>query len=250
MKPCVTLVVVLSCYLPCSAQNSKPTGAKPGVGKEVKAKAVDARALVEALASRNRPPKHVGEEHYPIFDPKFDWEEDARVWRAIKSATDHAEEVWPELVKHLNDERYCVTYESFSEYTYDFTVGRVCHDIILRNLAAGYFESVRPTSKVPNLRLGQPHFLFESQTLKKWCEARRGKKLYELQIELCKWAAAELAKPGAIGDVDEPTARKWIAVIEKDARSLSRSKTAVPWAGFGHIEFVPYSPGKVEAMRR
>jgi hypothetical protein len=208
------------------------------------------RALVESLASRNRQPRHVGEEHDPIFDPKFDWQEDARAWRAIKAVAEHAEEVWPELVSHLGDDRYCVTYESFSEYNYDLTVGEVCREIIIRNLASGYFGSVKPSRKEPYLRLEHPDFLPESRSLREWCEERRGKKLYELQIELCEWAAAELAKPDAIPEVEERETREWIALIKRDARELGRSKTAVLWEGFGHVEFVPYSRPRAEAALR
>ncbi len=228
---------------PCFAQQTGRKGEKSGPDARA-----DPRALVESLASRNRPPKHVGEEHDPIFDPRFDWTEDARLWVAIDSVAKHAEEAWPELVSHLGDDRYCVTYESFSEYNDDLTVGDVCREIVIRNLASGYFESVKPDRKVPHLRLSHPDFLPESRTLKEWCEERRGKKLYELQIELCAWATAELAKPGAIPEVEAHDAREWTALIHRAAETLRRSKTAVLWDGFSHIEFVPYSRTRADAV--
>ena len=187
-----SLVLVCLLCLPCSAQESER---RAGVGKVGKSSA-GAREIVEALANRNHPPKHVGEFHEPIFDAKFDWREDERVWDALDLATKHAEEAWPELVKHLNDDRYCVTYESFSEYTYDFTVGRVCRVIILRSLSAGYFSGVEWRTKKAYLTMETAGFLRDPKTLKAWCEKRRDKKLYELQMEMCEWAKTEIEKGG------------------------------------------------------
>src|SRR5688572_19637004 len=140
MKPCTLLILILLYSLPGSAQESKTP-------------ALDTRALVESMANRNRPPKHVGMQHTPIFDATFDWREDARVWKALESVIQRAEEAWPELVNHLDDERYCVTYEAFSGFTYDRTVGEICRTILLRNLSRGYFETVQPQGKEAYLAL-------------------------------------------------------------------------------------------------
>ena len=55
---------------------------------------------------RDSPPKYVIKYEDPIFDPKFDWDEDARVWHALRSLPLRTEEVWPELVSHLGDDRH------------------------------------------------------------------------------------------------------------------------------------------------
>jgi hypothetical protein len=222
-----------------SAQEQVPVGVKAGV---------DSRALVEALASFNPAPRHVGTRHYPVFDAKFDWREHDRAWEALELLIQNAEFAWPELVNHLDDERYCVTYKSFSGFTLDFTVGGACREVILQNLAYGYFKTVRPGSKEAYLRLQTPGFLRDPVKLKAWCEARRNRKLYELQIEICDWAAAELAKPEEFPKEDLDTRNRWIAAIQKASESLRKSQTAVLWTGFGREERIPYSRERADAI--
>jgi hypothetical protein len=224
------LLVLCICCLPCLAAVPK----------------LDVRAMVDALANRNPTPKHEGSRHTPIFDPKFNWEEDARAWKALGVAIKHAEEIWPELVAHIDDERYCVTYKSFSGFTYDYTVGKACRTIILRNLGYGYFKTVTPTRKQPYLVLETPHFLRDPKVLKSWCAERADKQLYELQIEICEGTAKDLAKPDSRAKADQETKQKWIAAIERAAAGLRKSKKAVLWPGFGAEEIMPYTKDRAD----
>lgn len=231
------VVVLLSCA-PAVAQDGGEAGTKTNA---------DMRALVEALANRNPPPQHAGVRRTPTFAANFDWSEDARVWKALELVIQRAEEAWPELVGHLDDDRYCLTYRSFSGFTYDDTVGTMCRTIILRNLSRGYFESVRPQLKAPHLALLEAGFLRDPKRLKAWCEERRDKKLYELQIEMCDWAITEVATSDVFSRVSQEDRDQWTAAIKSAAESLRNSKTAAAWKGFGGEEISRYTSEKAKA---
>jgi hypothetical protein len=234
-------VLAVLCCLSCSAEEPVRVGEKPEI---------DTRAMVEALASNNTPPKHVGTRHTPIFDSDFDWGEHDRAWKALKLVIQDAEVAWPELVSHLADDRYCVTYKSFSGFTYDYTVGQACREVILRNLSRGYFETIQPLPRQPYLALQTPSFLRDPTRLKTWCEARREKKLYELQIEICEWAATEVVDPDKFEREDLNTKKVWIVGIQRASTSLRETKTAVRWTGFGLEETIPYTKKRAEAISK
>ena len=101
----------------------------------------DARATIEKLVNRNPVPKLVGTqgEARPIFDVKYDWAEYHRVWDALRELAPNAETLWPELVKHLDDDRYCMTAWTFSENTHNLTVGEVCRQLISDSLSEAYY---------------------------------------------------------------------------------------------------------------
>lgn len=242
MRRLVVVFAVLHCVF-TSAQEPVRVGDGP---------TIDSRAMVEALANRNLAPKHVGTRHEPIFDSKFDWRENARAWNALKLVIQNAEAAWPELVSHLDDERYCITCKWFSGFTYDYTVDQACREVILRNLSCGYFETISPllSLKQPHLALQTPSFLRDPAKLKAWCEARREKKLYELQIEICEWAATEVAGSEEFGRVNLNTKKEWIAGIERASKSLRETKAAVLWKGFGLEEAIPYFKERAEATRK
>jgi hypothetical protein len=170
-------------------------------------KMFDAKHIVDSLVSHNNPPKFVaiydndeladavqaGDVEL-FFEKQYDWNEQDRIPKVINSLMDHAEEAWPELVNALGDERYSATYR-IGEHIYNLTVDRVCSEIIIDNLILGfYFHSVYdPVSdgrqwQVIMKRAPVEYHDPKHKELKDWCQARKDKKLYELQIEACEWA--------------------------------------------------------------
>lgn len=218
---------------------------------------VDTSTMVEALANHNPPPNllaiipdAVPPCRIPLFDAEFDWRENDRVWRAVSVLIEHAEDAWPELVKHLDDERYCITIEVSSSFTYNWNVGDMCREIIGRNLAEAYYRNIQPLTMPVNAQLRRPQVARDKKMLKSWCEERNKKKLYELQIETCKWAITQLRKPeNNLRGVSNLRLRTWIAAIDADIESLRESGTAVGFDGFGPEELVPYSREKADRMR-
>jgi hypothetical protein len=172
-----------------------------------------------------------GKRHHPLFDEQFDWKENSRVCQAITTAIKNVEAAWPELVRHLDDERYCITVHTFSGFTYNWTVGNACRNIMGENLAAAYYQRIQPVSKLAYGRLSIPEVARDVKLLKTWCEERKDLQLYELQMEMCEWAIDQLS----VYDPAWPTrqrAQEWIKAIEKEYRSLNNSKTAVLFTGY------------------
>jgi hypothetical protein len=195
---------------------------------------------VEALANQNLPPELFGPLNRPRFSDDFNWDEDARVWNTIKELAQHAERVWPSMVSHLGDERYCITYRSFNNYSQNVTVGKICGDIIMRNLTHAYVQRIRTTNKQTVLKLRSPRFLQKGETLKEWCLKRSDKKLYELQIEVCQWISDKLDDAEFVNESPEIRGELKEAVKEV-ITSLENGKAAISWHGFGAEEVFPYS---------
>jgi hypothetical protein len=194
---------------------------------------IDAKAMVEALVNHNPPPKLVDKARPLVFDPKYDTRESKRAWHAFKELIPHAEEAWPELVRHLDDERYSATFLSPSDAVHVATVGEMCHMIIERNLEVAYFRHFNLGSMDVAVALERPEMVRGTKELKAWCEARSSKKLYELQIEACQWAIKELNKNQEIRGVTPAMRRAWVAAVQSQTSSLLKSQEAVPFKGFG-----------------
>ncbi len=188
----------------------------------------DARAMVEALANRNPVPA-IDPDHRPVFAKNYNWPECSRAAHAFHALIDHAEDAWPEMVAHLNDNRYSITYDadSSSGYTRNWTVGDVCRKIIVGSLAGSYLQHVH-TDKRSYYRLekflpDKRGSMIGKDILKAWCEERIAKRLYELQIEVCQWAVAEVEK-GGFERVSKSERLEWIAAIKSEIERLKTSR--------------------------
>ncbi len=220
--------------------------------------------LVESLASRNPAPRKPPPERPPVFGKTHSWAEQDRVVGVIKRLVQHAEEAWPELVAHLDDTRYSITYE-VDEVPKNLSVGDVCKWIISDYISQAYFWHLPESSQrvfnifnVPDVARHGNH------ALKEWCEARKEKKLFALQVEICRWAIAQVAeladkRDDGIVVLDEfsPERRRAvIAGIKGQIAELRESKRAVTVERFGargperwglytpeRIEDTPEAPG-------
>jgi hypothetical protein len=210
----------------------------------------DISNMIENLVNHNPEPRLVEKGGSPLFDDNFDWGEQQRIQKsAIPTLIKNAEEAWPDLVKHLDDERYCITAISISDYTHNMTVGYICRKIIAENLAAAYLSNMNITKKSVYARFGWPSIASE-RILKEWCEKRRDKKLFELQIEMCKWAIEELKKSEYDKLVTQEERQKWIKSITSEIVVLQKNQKAVPYNGFGAEEFVFYSKEEAEDIKK
>jgi hypothetical protein len=85
-----------------------------------------------------------------------------------------------------------------------------------------------------------PKIARDKKQLKAWCEARRERRLYELQIEVCQGAQPEVAKIQSELKIPDPKRHEWFDAINAKIESLRRSKVPVGWRRFGPEELVPY----------
>jgi hypothetical protein len=253
--PLVLFLFAITCAYPTVGQTvpNKETTESQNMNNTSTSKIKDElRALVEALANKNQPPKHMdNERHTPIFDKDFDWIENQRVWNAIKTLIEREEDAWPEIVSHLDDERYCITITSESGYHYSFSVGDMCRDIIGRNLSRAYLQRMKPFFEITYARYQWPEIARDKKALKSWCAQRSKNNLYELQIEMCEWVLNELKTTDDLPPhITNNYLSIWVADIATEIKTLKEKKTAAPFRGYGLEEYVPFDKKRAEDIRK
>lgn len=166
---------------------------------------------------------------------------------AFESLTPHGEDAWQELVGHLDDGRYSITFNASatSGDAYNWSVGQVCRQIILSYLTDGYLHHVHRMDKPSYRRLRD--FVHDGKALKAWCVKRSGKPLFELQIEVAQWALAELER-GGFERIPEPRRLEWIVAVEAVIESLRSSKKAFHVKNVGEYA-QPYTPDEADRLR-
>ena len=224
--------------------------------------------MIDAAASRNEPPKLIGRDGvvyptfsdkavtlaYPAFSDKFDWKDQKRVQAAVVALTqDDSNDLWGCLVEHFDDKRYAGTTELDEDSPFNDQVGSICLTIARNKLQCAYLRHLEPGktfhyggptfNHVPvNSRdflpdgvqrelHDAPQLYTTDDGLAGWYRARKGKPLYELQIEVCEWAVKTVED--ARGAAEKPK-KKFIAAVRKEIESLKKNKKPVvdpsPWA--------------------
>jgi hypothetical protein len=225
----VALCLLLVACQGSNCQSERTPGAHSATTDGIAADRKKFVKLIDGLENHNPPPiipvpPGRPEACTPIFDKNYDWHEQERVKRTIQRLVEHADDAWPEIIDHLDDKRYCMTYESM-EQPRNFTVGEICRQIISDTLSWGYMRHW--SDEVEYGREQSFHRMSCSDVarngdLKAWCESRSAKKLYELQIEMCEWAMPKVAQLTEPTDEDK---RAWIAAIAaqiEDFREFQR----------------------------
>lgn len=241
----IRFAVVVNGLLMATLLSRFALGEEPD-GKRKQQTQVDATSgitavTVDALVDHNPTPT-IANNISVWFDSGFNWGEYNRAFSSIPPIVKNAERLWPELVQHLDDDRYCTTLESVSGSPGNWTVGEMCREIVGRNLSIAYYRHLKPHTKQA-YRMSMPGFLMgEPKVAKAWCEKRKGNQLYELQIEACGWAISELQKPDQAVSSSSEQVKDWVAVIEAEMKSLQESKKPIVFRGFGDEEYSRYHP--------
>jgi HEAT repeat protein len=191
----VAVTAVLLCCRPATYAQS------PAVAPNT-ASADEFEQLVDALANHNEPPKLAegafieGTVDPPIFDENYDWVEQRRVSKALHVLIKRkGEELWPHLVRHLDDQRYSLT-RSIDDHGKNLTVGSLCREIAWQDVTEP-FQGLWPSSSLLPGGLGVIHFARPPwwRTLEEWSRSWKDKQLWELQIELGEWGLQRLEGP-------------------------------------------------------
>ena len=229
---------------------AQPTSAVPSADRKR-----EMERLIDAVASRNEAPKLVGEHPlaYPIFGEKFDWKDQDRVQAAAWAlAQDETNDLWGCLMEHVGDKRYSATCQLDECYPENYEVGVICEMIAQKKLLCAYLRHLEPGKTahyggptrnnvsddtkdfIPGsvqFELHYVSYLYDADGLAKWYHARKGKPLYELQIEMCEWAVKKVED--AHGVAEKPK-KEFIAAVRKEIESLKKSRKPVvdpsPWA--------------------
>jgi hypothetical protein len=201
---------------------------------------LDSLSRIETIVSHNPAPSFEGNRSSgrPIFDDKFDWSEYQRVNYAINNLAYHAEDEWRELLKHFDDNRYSTTMHG--EYGHNYVVSDICELIVSSCLSQGYMKhygnGIHTESAYRVIKY--PRGLYNKSQIRDWCEKRKDKKLYELQVEMCEWAISIIMR---MNDLSEEEKIPFVDAVQKEIDTLRNSKKAVIFTGFCNNEvFAPY----------
>ena len=189
--------------------------------------------LIDAMASRNKPPRLVaaGGDMIPIFDSDYDWAEQHRVRAAIDAAMrTKSDDLWWRMHASVHDDRYVYT-ASRDGVSKNFTVGDLCGDIVDLRLCLGF------TSHLPSVpgRLPAAFRPEEAFVQHEADWARDHKPLYAMQAALCDraaelWAPIEGTLPGSDGQSHVYSAEEkatFAAAMKKQAADLNKSKKGI-----------------------
>jgi hypothetical protein len=232
--------IVLSLLIFSCGKAADDSNAPIGVCDAADKVASEGPHYVDAIASSNKEPFIEGDRPNsgrPVFDKTFDWKEYERVFAAIEELSGHAEQLWPDLLKHFDDERYCISVHGDDGHNY--SVGQICESIVSHWLMTAYSRCVHSDDIYYRLR---PPMVFSRIELKEWCEKRKDKHLYELQIEICEWATATVSSKEIFVITEQRDA--FLKSVRNEITELRETKKAAPFEGFRHDErFEPYKPG-------
>jgi hypothetical protein len=249
----LSLVALLSAIALCapevmSQEHNRGNGTQRTAPQVAKETVVDAEQLINALENHNSPPIMTKISWgRPTFDKKYNWSEYNRVDTVIDLLVVHAEELWPHLLRHLNDKQYCITYYSdgSEDDGINYSVGLVCRDVVYGYLVQGYRRHLwivcgavsRPEETDRALHVSWEKI---GTTMRDWCEERKKKPLCELQIEMCEWAIAKVAK---LKDVSDKEREPFIKAVRAEIVELRTSKKVARFPGFHGEKYVRYRPG-------
>jgi hypothetical protein len=181
--------------------------------------------MINALVNRNPQPTLVkfGYAEEPLFAPDYDWEEQRRVRTAFTAITrEESPELWEQMLKHLNDQRYAITMRNNGPNASNYSVGDLCKLVTSARLLFASAWHSDPDSHDRNdvwLNLGVNH-------LARWRAERAEKNLCELQIEICERALVEVDR---MKDKDLPARAKppireklraWVNELRRTKRPL------------------------------
>ena len=190
----------------------------------------------------------VDPDRVPIFGDNYDWLDQPRVCRAAQAlAEKDGDRLWPALVRHIGDSRYSVTLVPPDDRVQNWSVGGVCRIIAVRDLNAyleydRFTERPRASTKSGNGRADEdlPDMFnwilwkqLRREDIKGWYGARKGRPLYELQIERCesiiKKFQDEKQDTQAVKNLFIEPVRKEIQVLRDTKKPILVKNPSVPF---------------------
>ncbi len=202
--------------------------------------------LIDALASRNPAPKIVQLDisHLPIFVPDYDWNDETRVRQTLsKIYNDPSEAMWEELVNHIPDKRYALTYFWDDHYTINGTVGDWCETIVQWRLygPVGQYD-------LSSEREGRSIHLVDDvyDHLIEWRKARAHKPLVDLQIEICELSIKRIP---AVEDLTPEEKRTMIKQVTAQMESLKRTRKPLMFEGGSLDSIGGYNARRAQEIR-
>ena len=182
MKHHFTVVAISFCVIsvaePCNA-----------FAKDKKINAPSIKQLIAELANQNTPPAITRGGQAAQFPPDYDWVEQARVISVWEQIHNRTEETLPDLVAHVDDKEYCVSFPHYSTGAWkNHSVGNICWyilsanvDVYQRPTTHGFCHSIPRNSSRSD----------SSNLVREWWDPRKEMALAELQLEAISVARKE-----------------------------------------------------------
>lgn len=214
--------------------------------------------LLQELVSRNSAPelkKHeirellpLGPNEVPIFPQDFDWENQKKIIQAaVRLAKTDSIEAWEELLKHLDDDRYCFTWrvDAYRD-PINFSVGDVCSRLAHNRLNQLFLKVLEDKGFDERDR---PIFIeYKSEDmndLRKWREARSHFTLDQLQLEVGQRILDAVPTIKFISDKTRAELRQEIT----DKMDEIKRKQAPLQTHLGSDEFFTYTAADAKKIR-
>lgn len=198
---------------------------------------IDAEELVEALVNPGKP--------YHVSPQDYDLEAQKRIIEAWGKLSRHATEAFPTLVRHLDDERYCISCHISGKDEYPpMTVGRVCGVILAGAIECAYRSHIRGIGDggpETYFRFSYSRMATSNFKNKDWREKFKKKPLFKMQIAAVKWA---IEKVSEFKTVDEEKKADVIKNLKAQLKELKKSRTPIEVQGHGGIRDVYNFPSE------
>lgn len=211
--------------------------------------------LFAQLVSKNMEPelkehdtnslRQLGPTKVPLFPTTFDWENQKVVRRSVlRLGKAESDEDWDELLKHLKDDRYCITvYPDYFNNPINYSIGKICSELARHRLSDPFLKD-RGFDRRDRLVMID-YKSDDMVDLRKWREARRDKKLYQLQLEVGERILDAIKD---VKYVTEEWKEKSSNKLKMQLETLARNKTPFETA-FGNDSFPTYSAKQAEKIR-
>lgn len=181
---------------------------------------------IDSLATTNAKPELVdlkrglppSERIVPLFQEDYDWAEYSRVVGVFYSLGRYGgADLWEELIKHLDDDRYALTMSLDFSAPRNYTVGQLCYAVASPRVLFPERQRSNPDSRGrPDIRLD-----LGINDLAKWRKDREKKPLYALQIEVCERAIEQLDLQERVTEISKTNIR---VELQSRIKQLTKDK--------------------------
>jgi hypothetical protein len=191
---------------------------------------VDYAKLVAAFKNANPAPTLTGQYTQKVahFAAGHDRKKSQEVVDAVTAVVGHVDEAFPALVEHLDDRSYAMTV-NLDDWIYNYSVARICTDIIFQTLDEAYQKHI-PRGGFNGGETRLRYFLRPQihgvADFKTWYQEQvaAGRTVWELQVAAAEWAIEEVQK---LDDATEEEKQTAIAGIQKEIDHLRETKKAI-----------------------
>jgi hypothetical protein len=180
---------------------------------------IDPEELVEALVNPGKP--------YHVAPRDYDLKAQERIKAAWVKLRCHSDQACPILMKHLDDDRYSISFHISGKNEYPpKTVGHICGVILSGAIESAYRSHTRVGSGGPDTYY---HFSYARRVTgnfkdKDWREKFEKKPLIKMQIEAVKWAIQTVNE---FEIKDEEKKMDVIKKLREQLKELKRSRVPV-----------------------